>query len=66
MTTPAKLPEAAQEEPRVLTPDQLAQRDQEAQERSGRARRAGRHADTAAPDSPLRDPGEMSSPPAKH
>jgi hypothetical protein len=63
MTTVADLPEAAATEPPILTPEEDAERALLHEEREEMRARLGIHADPAGPDDPLRQPGEMSSPP---
>jgi hypothetical protein len=63
MTEKRKLPENAQEEPHVMSPGELAEHDQQKLERSIEEERTGKRYDADAPDDPIRDPGEPSSPP---
>ena len=63
MTEPWELPEAATEEPPILTPGQDARRAHLREEREEMRALLGIHADPAPPGDPLRQPGEMSSAP---
>ena len=63
MTTAKDLPEQATEEPRILSPDEDAERASARVERSKDITDADGGAELADPDSPLRIPGEPSSKP---
>jgi hypothetical protein len=52
----------ARNPPVVLTPEDLARRDEAAHKLTENARRAGAHIDIKEIDSPLRDPGEPTPP----
>jgi hypothetical protein len=61
MSKPSTLPEDAQEEPRTLSPSELADQGEEAQRAAMAAQQRGERPDTAAADNPLRVPGELAS-----
>jgi hypothetical protein len=63
MTTRKQLPEEATEEPRVLTPEEDAERARRAVEESAALEEEGDPLSLADPDNPLRMPGELSSRP---
>jgi hypothetical protein len=63
MTTRKDLPEEATEEPRILSPDQLADRSTRRLEKSARLYTAREARHLGDPDNPLRIPGELSSKP---
>lgn len=65
MTKATELPEDAQEEPRILSPQELAEHAWEALEASVAAQERGEHPDFAAANNPLRMPGELSSGPPR-
>jgi hypothetical protein len=63
MSLPDELPEAATEEPPILTPEEDARRAELRAEREELRAQRGIPSDPADPLDPLRQPGEMSSAP---
>jgi hypothetical protein len=63
MTTRKDLPEEATEEPRIVSPEEDAERAQRRLEASGELFHADEALELADPKNPLRIPGELSSKP---